>query len=806
MGSNKKKNHFSDKKLQSQNLNFNSLWDKPKKITRSIVTIHHVRRCVSFQKDSGCIELNDQLSEFFGFVSAEEAKKNFEIHFVAYSKIPTLDVNVYFSAIMIWYIRYVLIDFRSEWDDKYKETSTWISKQIMDDQIEKELLEAARIFVIKRFEVDEETLQEDDYFLTFKFERSKSLTIEDFIAADQVKSEEKKQEKQEKQEKEKSSWNLGIWDSVTGTIKSASTGELKEKHEKAEKYLSTQLGSEKEMKQLLEATDKIVVEQTTKKIVKEKANQAIVEKAQESVTEEEAVKVVETQNDDGSFEISKQITEKLDINTTKDILSSINITDNRVKTLDTKVWNTFLTLAYTNKVLGKHGSKLKVQNEKARDWLHKQIKDEKLEKEILESCEKVVVDKVSKKTIKQKSEEKKQEKQEKQEKAKSSWNLSIWDSVTGTIKSATTGVSSIYDYFTRDETEEEKSKRLVIEKQQAAIVAIQTSTTIEKTQTIISTQKTNGSFELSDIIRKKLDATSTDTLISSIKSQTENESIKQVSTSAYSTALTICYLQIAASHHKTHWNTYYERARKYLKEQIKNEKLEEELLAVCSKYVATKATEKVEKKQTRKTITVIQSSTTLEKTQTIVSSQKKDGSFSLSSVISKKLGVESDKLVSSVNSTLEVSEKLKKVTDESIYSTAVSLNYLKIAANKYEGEWRTKYEEAKKYLSKRINDVELEEELLNVTNQFVIKKATEKVVHKEKQAALVHLQVKTTPQTAMVVCKTQKQDGSFDISETITKNVNVTTETVTSSIQPYIVNEKLKKVDSKIFSTAIAIW
>ena len=63
---------------------------------------------------------------------------------------------------------YVLIDFRNEWDDKYKETSTWISKQLMDDQIEKELFEAARIF---RNKVDEETLQEDEYFfLTFKFE------------------------------------------------------------------------------------------------------------------------------------------------------------------------------------------------------------------------------------------------------------------------------------------------------------------------------------------------------------------------------------------------------------------------------------------------------------------------------------------------------------------------------------------------------------------------------------------------------------------------------------------------------------
>jgi hypothetical protein len=404
--------------------------------------------------------------------------------------------------------------------------------------------------------------------------------------------------------------------------------------------------------------------------------------------------------------------------------------------------------------------------------------------------------------LNKKTEEKKQQKEQPEQTTSSS--------LFGTISS---GIGSIYGYLISDETEEEKAKRQVVEKQQAAIVAVQTSTTVEKTKTIISTQKSDGCFDLSDIIRKKLDVTSTDTLVSSIQSQTEVESIKTISNSSYySTALTICYLQLAAPQHKTHWNIQYERARKYLKEQIKDEKLEEQLLAVCSKYVTTKVTETVEKKQTRKTIVAVQSSTTLEKTKNIISSQTEDGSFSLSGVVVKKLNIEPEKLAPSIHSTCEVSEKLKeKVTDEKVYSTAISLNYLKIAASKYEGEWRAKYEEGKKYLSKQINDAETEEELLNVTNQFVIKKATEKVVQKEKQAAIVHIQTKTTPQTAIAVCKTQKPNGSFEISETITKNIDVTTKTVTSSVQPYIVNEKIKKqiedgkITSEMLSTLITI-
>ncbi|CAI2188531.1 7485_t:CDS:2, partial [Funneliformis geosporum] len=68
---------------------------------------------------------------------------------------------------------------------------------------------------------------------------------------------------------------------------------------------------------------------------------------------------------------------------------------------DEKTWNTFITLEYCNKVLGKH----------------EVVKDEKLEKEILESCEKVVVEKVSDK-----------------KKQSSSWFTSVGGYLTSTTK------------------------------------------------------------------------------------------------------------------------------------------------------------------------------------------------------------------------------------------------------------------------------------------------------------------------------------------------------------------------------------
>ncbi|GBB96948.1 hypothetical protein RclHR1_02880014 [Rhizophagus clarus] len=215
--------------------------------------------------------------------------------------------------------------------------------------------------------------------------------------------------------------------------------ELKERVEKAKKYLKTELSSDEKIDELLERTDAVVVEYATKKIIKEKAEQSVVEEIQKTITEEEITEVIEIQNSEGSYEkISDKITEKLGVITIENISSSVCIPDKRVRKFDTKVWNTFITTAYCNKVLAKHKSKLTKQNEKALVWLHTQINDEKLEKEILESCEKIVAEKASNK------------------KKESSWtSLSTWGSGWGkyiddTAKS-TTGYQAIDNiYHTAD--------------------------------------------------------------------------------------------------------------------------------------------------------------------------------------------------------------------------------------------------------------------------------------------------------------------------------------------------------------------
>jgi hypothetical protein len=73
-----------------------------------------------------------------------------------------------------------MVDHRDKWAITYKKSSAWLSAQINNKVVEKELLEAARIFVVKRYQVDEETLRLDESFKS-------SLTITEDTVSEEVK-------------------------------------------------------------------------------------------------------------------------------------------------------------------------------------------------------------------------------------------------------------------------------------------------------------------------------------------------------------------------------------------------------------------------------------------------------------------------------------------------------------------------------------------------------------------------------------------------------------------------------------------
>ncbi|CAJ0627585.1 11416_t:CDS:2, partial [Entrophospora sp. SA101] len=130
---------------------------------------------------------------------------------------------------------------------------------------------------------------------------------------------------------------------------------------------------------------------------------------------------------------------------------------------------------------------------------------------------------------------------------------------------------------------------------------------IETTQNIISKQTNEGSFHISDTLSEILEISS-DTKSQSFKSTIQtyavSKCLKKTTThhTWWSTAITISYLKLHAFSHETTWKIQYEKARKYLSEQIKDAELEEELLKTCCNLVEEKTTKKVVYTETKEEI------------------------------------------------------------------------------------------------------------------------------------------------------------------------------------------------------------
>ncbi|PKY42633.1 hypothetical protein RhiirA4_456465, partial [Rhizophagus irregularis] len=570
---------------------------------------------------------------------------------------------------------------------------------------------------------------------------------------------------------------------LRNTSSTDSSPELKEKVAKAEKYLKTELGSEEKIKELLEKTDTVVVDHAAKKVIKEKAEQTIVQEIQKTVTEEEITKVIEIQNKEGSYEkISDQITEKLGEITTENISSSVRITDERVKKFDTKVWNTFITIAYCNKVLGKQQSKVKPQNEQALAWLHTQIKDEKLIKEVLESCEKIVVEKASNK------------------KKESSWpslstSLTGWGSswgkyITDTAKYTTDTVQHTADTVS------------------STLFNLKSTTTPETTKKIVENQKPDGSIKLDKTVSDQINISS-DNIQSSIQTYGVSDKLKSVPKNVWETALSLRYLTITSQSQDQH-KEQSDKAKKYLIEELKDEKLElkdeklvEEILTTSEKIIVDQSV----KKGKEDAVSTIKSSTTTEKAKEIVSSQKEDGSLELPDTVSKALDVESNEsLVSSIK-TYFIGKGTKAPENKKVIDTAITLSFLRnTSSTDSSPELKEKVAKAEKYLKTELGSEEKIKELLEKTDTVVVDHAAKKVIkEKADQSVVQEIQETVTVEEITKVIEIQNKEGSYEkIPDKVTEKLGeITTENISSSVR--ITDERVKKFDTKVWNTFITI-
>ena len=108
----------------------------------------------------------------------------------------------------------------------------------------------------------------------------------------------------------------------------------------------------------------------------------------------------------------------------------------------------------------------------------------------------------------------------------------------------------------------------------------------EEMKIIISTQEKEGSFILIDVIRMKIDISSSETIPIAVKKFIKSEKLREIDNSKlFNTAVTIAYLRLILFDYNSQWENNIEQARKYIKEQINDEDLEDEILKASENLV-----------------------------------------------------------------------------------------------------------------------------------------------------------------------------------------------------------------------------
>jgi hypothetical protein len=329
-----------------------------------------------------------------------------------------------------------------------------------------------------------------------------------------------------------------------------------------------------------------------------------------STTKEVIQYVVSKQNDDGSIEVGEPICKQLDAPSEETIVTTAQqYTNEKLKNAKPTWITTAVNIAYLKNLADQHEGEWKEKYEKARQYLAKEIGNPKEVDELINASSKYVVKQSTQKVIK--------------------------------------------------------------DKKKAAVLAIRSTTSEETVNDALSAQKNDGSFEISKTITKELNNTSPDELVKKAKSYVVSDKIKpENSDSIFKTALTLGYLRTATESPSNTLSEKYKKAREYLSSQIGDKQLEEDIIKASSKVVIDKSSEKVAEEWKKEALKEIQ--ITPEITETIVSTQKTDGSFEVSKEITDKLNSTSpESLVTSVV-TYTKNEKLKNA-HPSVWQTAISM-------------------------------------------------------------------------------------------------------------------------------------
>ncbi|KAF0474140.1 kinase-like protein [Gigaspora margarita] len=122
-------------------------------ITTTNVSIRHLYLLMTYQNQNGYFELNNTLARSFNFFSKEELIKTFSDFVQKDERACSFDNNIWNTLLVTSFLKVLLWKERCEWMSAYNRAENWLSKNITDPKIEKQLFNYSNKFVIQHFKV-----------------------------------------------------------------------------------------------------------------------------------------------------------------------------------------------------------------------------------------------------------------------------------------------------------------------------------------------------------------------------------------------------------------------------------------------------------------------------------------------------------------------------------------------------------------------------------------------------------------------------------------------------------------------------
>ncbi|RIB17643.1 hypothetical protein C2G38_2037579 [Gigaspora rosea] len=123
-----------------------------------------VKKFLTYRKKDVCYQLNDEIAKHLGFLEKTSLEAALRSHFIS-DNLSKLDNDTLLTAVATWYLRLLAVDHVDHiphWATVCDASYKWFSSQIKNPQIERELLGSAKKFGIRGYNVDDDTLEEDE--------------------------------------------------------------------------------------------------------------------------------------------------------------------------------------------------------------------------------------------------------------------------------------------------------------------------------------------------------------------------------------------------------------------------------------------------------------------------------------------------------------------------------------------------------------------------------------------------------------------------------------------------------------------